>query len=77
MNANEVPVLVPENYEQWRNNMLLHLEAISDEMIYVLENVPIVIRQLKLVTEVSDGRREGEDLTDEESQNSARRSSGR
>ena len=37
---------------------MLHLEAISNEMIEVINNGPIVIQQAKIVTDVSDGRDE-------------------
>ena len=57
MSLSDAPILKPENYEKWKNNMMLHLEAISDEMIYVINEGPIKIRQLKQVTEVSDGRK--------------------
>ena len=38
--------------------MMLHLEAISDEMIEVIKNDPIVIQQEKIATDVCDGRDE-------------------
>ena len=78
MSLSDAPVLKPENYEKWKNNMMLHLEAISDEMIYVINDGPIKIRQLKQVTEVSDGRKasnkedEDEDLTARDSGCAAR-----
>ena len=53
MSLSDAPILKPENYEKWKNNMMLHLEAISDEMIDVINNGPIVIQQLM---EVSNGR---------------------
>ena len=56
MSLSDAPVLKPDNYEKWKNNMMLHLEAISDEMIEVIKNGPIVIQQLKQVMEVSSGR---------------------
>ena len=61
MSLNDAPVLKPENYEKWKNNMLLHLEAISDEMIYVIKNGPIVIRQLKQVLDTSSGKERAQD----------------
>ena len=57
MSLSDAPVPKPKNYEKWKNSMMLHLEAISDEMIYVINEGPIKIRQLKQVTEVSDGRK--------------------
>ena len=44
MSLSDAPILKPENYEKWRNNMMLHLEAINDEMIEVIKNGPIVIQ---------------------------------
>lgn len=38
--------------------MMLHLEAISDEMIEAIKNNSIVIQQAKIVIDVSDGRDE-------------------
>ena len=64
MSLSDAPILKPENYEKWKNNMMLHLEAISDKMIEVIKNGPIVIQQLKQVMEVSNGR--DRDPTDEE-----------
>ena len=57
ISLSDAPVLKSENYEKWKNNMMLHVESISDEMIYVINEGPIKIRQLKQVTEVSDGRK--------------------
>ena len=71
MSLSDAPVLKPENYEKWKNNMMLHLEAISDEMIYVINEGPIKIRQLKHVTEVSDGRK-ATDKEDEDEDPTAR-----
>ena len=65
MSLSDAPVLKPENYEKWKNNMMLHLEAISDEMIYVINEGPSKITQLKQVTELSDGRK-ASDKEDEE-----------
>ena len=56
MSLSDAPVLKPENYEKWKNNMMLHVEAISDDMIEVIKNGPIIIQQLKQVMEVSSGR---------------------
>ena len=39
----DAPTLKLENYEKWRNNMMLHLEAISDEMVTVINDGPIKI----------------------------------
>ena len=39
----DAPTLKLENYEKWRNNMMLHLEAISDEMVTVINGGPIKI----------------------------------
>ena len=60
MSVLDAPVLKPENYEKWKNNMLLHLEAISDEMITVIKEGPIRILQSKTIYLSSDGRGEKE-----------------
>lgn len=39
----DAPTLKLENYEKWRNNMMLHLEAISDKMVTVINDGPIKI----------------------------------
>ena len=39
----DAPTLKLENYEKRRNNMMLHLEAISDEMVTVINDGPIKI----------------------------------
>lgn len=39
----DAPTLKLDNYEKWRNNMMLHLEAISDEMVTVVNDGPIKI----------------------------------
>ena len=56
MSLSDAAIHKPENYEKWKNNMMLHLEAISDEMIEVIKYGPIVIQQFKQVMEVSNGR---------------------
>ena len=75
MSLSDAPVLKPENYEKRKNNMMLHLEAISDEMICVINEGPIKIRQLKQVTEVSDGRKALD--KEDESEDAAASDSGR
>ena len=61
MSLSDAPMLKPENYEKWKNNMILHLEAISDEMITVIQDGPIKIQIEKSAFPVSNGKdREGD-----------------
>lgn len=40
MALRDTPMLEPENYEKWLNNMMFHLGATSDEMIIVIRDDP-------------------------------------
>lgn len=40
-------MLQPKHHEKWKYNMMLHLEAICDDLITMIKNGPIKITQAK------------------------------